>query len=190
MCATSGSTTRAVPSPTPSGTTQMPGSGPGCCTWDVNSGCQQLANEYCQVEENCEGNCFGKWILTAVTSTALPATTTTSPEPVTTTLAPSTSSEATCELDKNMKACVAGGGSFECQKCPNDYTGEPCCSCHGGEAPTTTTVTTTVTVATKPCKSWCGTHPKPWEKKCKWSQCAGCSGCSARRLRGSDTSVV
>jgi len=28
------------------------------------------------------------------------------------------------------------------------------------------------------CKSWCSTHSKPWEKKCKWNNCEGCSSCS------------
>merc|ERR1719203_1100621 len=93
--------------------------------------------------------------------------------------------------------------------------GEPCCSCHGGEATTETTLTTTTNSATEttlttttnaptettfttttnapvvgPCKSWCASHTSSWDRKCRWQNCAGCSQCSARRLRGSGTSIV
>merc|ERR1711876_2615 len=122
-------------------------------------------------------------------------TTTISTPTATSTPAPSTTSAPTCELDRNMRACVAQGGSFECERC-NDSTGEPCCSCDGIEDPETTTETTITTTtqaattssqaattssqAAKLCKSWCANNPKSWEKKCRWEKCAGCSPCSAR----------
>merc|ERR1712050_827946 len=132
-----------------------------------------------------------------------PPSTSTSTMPPTTTTAPSTSSEPTCEVDSSMRACLAQGGSFECQKCTSDITGEPCCSCHGAvtttetatettsETTLTTTAETTPTTTTSSeaaglCKPWCTSNPKRWEKKCRWTSCAGCSPCSARRLRGSD----
>jgi len=91
--------------------------------------------------------------------------------------------EPTCELE-NMKACVAKGGSFECQRCTNDIRGEACCVCHDGE---TTPTTTTSSPAAGNCMPWCAKTPKPWKKKCQWQNyCAGCPRCSARRLRGSD----
>merc|ERR1712190_649855 len=71
----------------------------------------------------------------------VPTSTSTSPVPPTTTM-PSTTSETMCEVDRNMRACVAQGGSFECQRCTHDITGEPCCSCQGGEDPVTTTAPT------------------------------------------------
>merc|ERR1712110_259695 len=120
-------------------------------------------------------------------TTTMPPTTTSTP-PTTSTSAPSTSSEPTCELDRNMRACVAQGGSFECERC-NDSTGEPCCSCDGIEDPETTTETITTTTSSQAageCKKWCASNPKSWEKKCRWEKCAGCSPCSTRRLRGSD----
>merc|ERR1712217_850602 len=73
--------------------------------------CEQMA----QYENKCQ------WNQCPSTTTMLPTTTT--PPPTTSTLAPSTSSEPTCELDRNMRACVARGGSFECEKCndSNNY---------------------------------------------------------------------
>merc|ERR1711972_1215185 len=66
-----------------------------------------------------------------------------------------------------------------------------CCSCQGREPPSTTTtitpLTTTTTATTTTsgsCKSWCGGHTAPWQKKCEWGMCSGCSQCNARRLRG------
>merc|ERR1712129_636579 len=128
--------------------------------------------------------------------------------PTTSTSAPSTSSIPTCELDRNMRPCVAQGGSFECERC-NDSTGEPGCSCDGTEDPQTTTETITTTTSSQAgtedpktttetittttssqaageCKTWCANNPNSWEKKCSWEKCAGCVQCSARRLRGSD----
>jgi hypothetical protein len=146
------------------------------CTGQTKSRCQQMA----QYENKCQ------W-----TDCPDPPSTSSSTVPTTTTLAPSTSSEPTCEIDTRMRACVAQGGSFECQRCTNDITGEPCCSCDGGEDPVTTTETTPTTTTSSQaaglCKPWCLTNPKSWEKKCQWPKCAGCSACSARRLRGSDT---
>merc|ERR1712186_231007 len=113
------------------------------------------------------------------TSATLPATTT---KPATTTTpAPSTSSTSMCEVDRTMRSCVAQGGSFDCTRCTNDSTGEPCCSCDGIEDPVTTTeaaTTTTKSPAAKICKSWCAGNPKSWDKKCTWMQCSGCSQCS------------
>merc|ERR1712151_1136143 len=99
------------------------------------------------------------------------------------------------------------GGSFECERCTNDITEEPCCACEGGENPVTTTETITTTTSSQAattaaittttssqaaglCKSWCANNSKSWEKKCKWKKCAGCSPCSARRLRGSGATFV
>merc|ERR1712043_127699 len=132
---------------------------------------------------------------TSVTTTTTTVRTTEAPsKPPATTPAPSTSSEPMCELDKNMKACIAQGGFFECQRCTHDIAGEPCCSCHDGEDPVTTTETTLTTTTSSQsageCKPWCATHPKRWEKKCRWTGCAGCLPCSARQLRGIDTSFA
>merc|ERR1711997_1425977 len=105
-------------------------------------------------------------------------TTSTMPPTTTSTLAPSTSSGPTCELEKNLRDCVAQGGSFECERC-NDSTGDP-------ETTTKAITTTTSSQAAGECKKWCASNPKSWEKKCRWVKCAGCSPCFARRLRGSD----
>merc|ERR1712113_1373650 len=29
------------------------------------------------------------------------------------------------------------------------------------------------------CKPWCCPHSDPWEKKCKWKNCKGCSSCTS-----------
>lgn len=108
----------------------------------------------------------------------------------------------TCELDESVRTCAAQGGTFECQRCTaaGDFAGEPCCECHGGEEPETTTETTltaTTTTATattlttssraaEPCKAWCASHTTDWGRKCRWRNCRGCAPCSARRLRGSE----
>jgi len=143
--------------------------GPAECKDKDEAPCRHLANE---------GKCT--WIPPVpCTSTSAPTTPAPTPSP--------TTPEPTCELDRDMRACVAQGGSFECERCTNDNTGDPCCSCH--EKPMTTTkpiTTTTSSQATGLCKPWCATNSQSWEKKCKWTKCAGCSPCSARRLRGSD----
>merc|ERR1712213_270159 len=54
----------------------------------------------------------------------------------------------------------------------------------------TTLTTTTSSQTTGQCKAWCASNSKSWEKKCRWPKCAGCSACSARRLRGSDIVVL
>lgn len=147
--------------------------GPAECRDKDEAPCRHLANE---------GKCT--WIPPVpCTSTSSPSTSAPTPAP---TPAPT---EPTCELDRDVRACVAQGGSFECERCTNDITGEPCCSCHGEENPVTTTETITTTTSSQAaglCKSWCARNSKSWEKKCKWTKCAGCSPCSARRLRGSD----
>jgi len=150
------------------------------CNGQTKVRCQQMA----QYENKCQ------WTDCPV----VPTSTSTSPVPPTTTM-PSTTSETMCEVDRNMRACVAQGGSFECQRCTHDITGEPCCSCQGGEDPVTTTeptlTATTSSQAVGQCKSWCAGNAKSWEKKCRWIKCAGCSPCSTRRLRGSsDTAFV
>jgi cellulose 1,4-beta-cellobiosidase len=179
------------PPPCVDGCKSKPGQNTPECSGQTKARCEQMA----QYENKCQ------WNQCPSTTTMLPTTTSTPPT-TTSTLAPSTSSEPTCELDRNMRACVARGGSFECEKC-NDSTGEPCCSCDGIEDPETTTETITTTTisqtattssqaattssqAAKLCKKWCANNPKSWEKKCRWQKCAGCSPCSARRLRGSD----
>merc|ERR1712012_823963 len=155
---------------------QKPGQNTPECSGQTKVRCQQMA----QYENKCQ------WTECPITSS--------STAPPATTPAPSTSSGPTCEVDRNMRACVAQGGSFECQGCTNDITGEPCCSCHGGEDPVTTTETTLTTTTssqtTGQCKAWCASNSKSWEKKCRWPKCAGCSACSARRLRGSDIVVL
>merc|ERR1711920_75966 len=108
-----------------------PGQNTPECSGQTKVRCQQMS----QYENKCQ------WKECPIS----PPTTTSSAVPTSTSRPPSTSSEPTCELGKNAKACVARGGSFECQKCSNDNAEEPCCSCHGGEVPTTTTVTTTFT---------------------------------------------
>merc|ERR1712203_710758 len=158
-----------------------PGQNTPECNGQTKARCEQMA----QYENKCH------WEECPVN----PPSSSTSTMPPTTTTAPSTSSEPTCEVDSSMRACLAQGGSFECQKCASDITGEPCCSCHGAVTTTETTTETTLTTTaeTTPttttaglCKSWCTSNPKSWEKKCRWVKCAGCSPCSARRLRGSD----
>jgi len=188
-----------IGSPGPFPTTPPPPCVDGCmsksgqntpeCNGQTKVRCQQMA----QYENKCH------WEECPVN----PPSTSTPIMPPTTTTAPSTSSEPTCEVDSSMRACVAQGGSFECQKCTSDITGEPCCSCHGAvtttetatdtttETPLTTTAEATPTTTTSSeaaglCKPWCTSNPKSWEKKCTWPKCAGCSPCSARRLRGSD----
>jgi len=173
------------PPPCVDGCASKPGQNTPECNGQTKARCEQMA----QYENKCH------WEECPVN----PPSTSTSTMPPTTTTAPSTSSEPTCEVDSSMRACLAQGGSFECQKCASDITGEPCCSCHGAvtttEAATETTTETTLTTTaeTTPttttaglCKSWCTSNPKSWEKKCRWVKCAGCSPCSARRLRGSD----
>jgi len=111
--------------------------------------------------------------------------------PITTTQTPPATTQPTCELDNDMRACVAQGGSFECGRCTNDIIGEPCCSCQGSENPVTTTeATTTSSQPAGLCKPWCETNTNSWDKKCKWPKCAGCSPCSARRLRGNGAMLV
>jgi len=165
------------PPPCVDGCSSKPGQNTPECSGQTKVRCEQMA----QYENKCQ------WNQCPSTST-MPPTTTSTPPTTTSTPAPSTSSEPTCQLDRNMRACVAQGGSFECERC-NDNTGEPCCSCDGAEDPETTTETITTTTSSQPpklCKSWCASNPKSWEKKCRWQKCAGCSPCSARRLRGSD----
>jgi len=165
------------PPPCVDGCVSKPGQNTPECNGQTKARCQQMS----QYENKCQ------WKECPI----IPPSTTSSAAPPSPTPAPSTSSEPTCELDTNMKACVAEGGSFECQKCSDDITGEPCCLCHGGEVQITTTETTTTKAPVAGiCKPWCATNAKNWETKCKWAKCAGCSPCSGRRLRGSDTMVV
>jgi len=158
----------------------QPGQNTPECNGQTKARCQQMA----QYENKC------KWTDCPVNppSTSL---STTSPPTSSSTTSPPTSSEPMCELERNMKACVSQGGSFECKRCTNDNTGESCCSCQDGEAPSTTTETTLTTTTSSTlagqCKSWCAGNSKSWEKKCTWPKCAGCSPCFRRRLRGSDT---
>merc|ERR1712062_207863 len=102
-----------------------------------------------------------------------------------------TTSEPACELEGNAMTCVSQGGSFECNSCTNDITGELCCSCQNGEesstTPSSTLATTTTSTSAGLCKSWCANKPVSWEKKCKWKKCAGCSPCSTRQVKGSGT---
>merc|ERR1712066_43473 len=140
--------------------------------------CNGKPKDRCQFMAQYENKC--QW--TECQSTTEPPTTTTPP----------TSSEPTCEVDRDARECVAQGGSFECHRC-TQISGTPCCSCQGGETTTETTTTTEMTQATTttsiaagPCKSWCASNAKSWEKKCKWVKCSGCSACSGRRLRGSE----
>jgi len=116
-----------------------------------------------------------------------------------------TKPEPSCVLEAEMKACVLHGWSFKCTMCAKSIIEEPCCSCHNGgnpsETPTLTTTalttpkatrapttTTTVTTAstTPSCKPWCARNTNTWEKKCRWTGCAGCFECSTRRLGGSN----
>jgi cellulose 1,4-beta-cellobiosidase len=171
------------PPPCVDGCASKPGQNTPECSGQTKVRCEQMA----QYENKCEW----KQCPSTSTSTTLPPPTTmpaTSTTPVT-----STSSGSTCEVDRTMRSCVAQGGSFECYRCTNDSTGEPCCSCEGTEDPVTTTETITTTTsspAAQICKPWCASNPKSWEKKCTWAKCAGCSQCSARRLRGSDIMLL
>jgi len=152
-----------------------PGQNTPECSSQTKVRCQQMA----QHENKCQ------WTDCPVNP---PSTSTSPAPPVTTTSSAVTTAEPTCEMEKNMKACVSQGGTYECQSCTNDNIGEPCCSCNGGEAPVTTTeAITTTSPATGDCKAWCASNPKSWEKKCRWEKCSTCSACSTRRLRGSDT---
>merc|ERR1712038_459404 len=166
------------PPPCVDGCSSKPGQNTPECSGQTKVRCEQMA----QYENKCQ------WEECPVTPPPSTSSSTVTVPP--TTPAPSTSSEPMCEVDRNMKACVAQGGSFECQRCTNGITGEPCCSCHGGEDPVTTTETTLTTTTSSQaagiCKPWCATNPQSWEKKCRWTKCAGCSPCSIRRLRGSD----
>jgi len=168
------------PPPCVDGCSSKPGQNTPECSGQSKVRCEQMA----QYENKCQ------WEQCPITPT------TTSPStlpPVTSTTQAPTTPQPTCELDRDMKACLARGGSFECESCTNDITGESCCSCHGAENPVTTTEAITTTTSSKAaglCKSWCAENPKSWEKKCQWLKCAGCSPCSARRLRGSDVMRV
>jgi len=157
----------APPPPCVDGCSSKPDQNTPECSGQTKVRCQQMAQS--------ENKCQWKECPVTTSTTAMPPVTTPAPTPPTT-------SEPTCELDRNMRACVAQGGSFVCQRCTNDITGEHCCSCDGTE----TVTTTTSSQAAGECKSWCASNPKTWEKKCGWTKCAGCSPCSARRLRGSD----
>merc|ERR1712037_4103 len=103
-----------------------------------------------------------------------------------------------------MGACVSQGGMFECQRCADGVTSEPCCSCTDPSTRTmssttdtvtsttgtsrsrteVTSTTTTTTRASGQCRSWCEGNTRPWQQKCSWTKCAGCSDCFSRRLRG------
>merc|ERR1712037_69641 len=117
---------------------------------------------------------------TPMPSTDLPTTTTS------TTV--TTSSETPCARETDISACVSQNGVFECKLCAgaDRVSSEPCCSCQSGEpssVTSTTTVrpaTTTATTGSTPppselCKSWCGGHVQPWDKKCTWRKCSGCA---------------
>jgi len=167
------------PPPCADGCSSRPGQNTPECSGQTKVRCEQMS----QYENKCQWNeCPST---SSSTSTTPPTTTSASTQTT------STSSEPTCELDRNVRACVAQGGFFQCEKC-DDSTGEPCCSC---DTITTTTssqtttekiTTTTSSQASGECKPWCASNSKSWEKKCTWTKCAGCSQCSARRLRGSD----
>jgi len=120
-----------------------------------------------------------------------------------------TKPEPSCVLEAEMKACVLHGWSFKCTMCAKSIIEEPCCSCHNGGNPSETltltttalttpkatrapTTTTTVTTAstTPSCKPWCARNTNTWEKKCRWTGCAGCFECSTRRLGGSNGFLV
>merc|ERR1711870_170863 len=92
------------------------------------------------------------------------------PTPMPTLTATTTSSEPTCELERNAKTCMSQGGSFECESCANDITGELCCSCQSVEVSATTPASTLATTTTFTsgglCKPWCASNPKSWDKKC------------------------
>merc|ERR1711963_1305974 len=87
-----------------------PGQNTPECSGQTKVRCQQMA----QYENKCQ------WTECPSTSSSTVPPTTTSSSATTTSLAPSTSSESMCELDRNMKACVSQGGSFKCQRCRND----------------------------------------------------------------------
>ena len=46
----------------------------------------------------------------------------------------------------------------------------------------TTPPTSSVTVSTAQCKSWCSERSEPWEQKCTWKKCAGCGDCTSQFL--------
>merc|ERR1711920_1085245 len=174
-----------TPSPTPA-PTPPPASG-GCCSWNLDMGCQ--GNAWCsETQEQCEGVCNGMWISAtpaptpAPTPVPTPAPTLAPTTTMTTSITVSTSFEPTCELEVNVKTCLSQGGSFECKSCSDDTIGQICCSCLSGEVSTTATST-----SASLCKNWCASNSNAWEKKCRWNKCSGCSSCFQRRLRGSDT---
>jgi hypothetical protein len=53
-----------------------------------------------------------------------------------------------------------------------------------------TETTTTSPALPGQCKAWCASNSKSWEKKCKWTGCAGCPSCNTRRLRASNRLLV
>jgi hypothetical protein len=179
--------------------------GPTCC--DAGSGCVVSNPWYSQ--------CLGAPEPPEPTSEPEPTlepepTPEPEPEP---TPSPTRVPEPSCPWDAQMTACASQGGVFECKRCAEEITGNPCCSCRNGSATPSThsvtvtsttdtvtratdtsssttgmTVTTTATgtaaAVTGHCKPWCGGNSKPWSKKCTWSGCSVCSECLQRRLRG------
>merc|ERR1712037_960091 len=99
-------------------------------------------------------------------------------------------------LEAQIEECVQQGNVFECQHCASADVGNRCCSCQGSSTSTATLPgTVTETTTTSPalpgqCKAWCASNGKSWEKKCKWTGCAGCPSCNTRRLGASNRLLV
>merc|ERR1712032_156730 len=207
-----GSRPTPAPTPVPAQTpTPMPSPGGSCGdTWSQCGGNGWSGATCCTTGNTCRRN--HEWYSQCVPGSPQTPVPTPVPAPMSTvsttltslTVTSATSSvsepepepEPACEFEARVKACVLHGGFFSCKSCVNETAGTPCCSCKGGEYSETTTTTATSTTQNAqeattttasdilPCKPWCASNEKGWEKKCKWTACSGCLECSTRRLRG------
>merc|ERR1712032_1682141 len=132
-------------------------------------------------------------------STPVPSTSSPTSTPSTTAAPPPTTPEpepSCLALEAQIEECVQQGNVFECQHCASADVGNRCCSCQGSSTSTATLPgTVTETTTTSPalpgqCKAWCASNGKSWEKKCKWTGCAGCPSCNTRRLGASNRLLV
>merc|ERR1712157_35787 len=69
-------------------------------------------------------------------------------------------------------------------KCTWPETCGECSQCSGTVVTTTrmTTTTATTTTVITACESWCAPSSKPWQTKCTWTRCGGCSSCSSTTI--------
>merc|ERR1712056_73016 len=165
-----------------------PGQNTPECNGQTKARCQQMV----QYENKCQWTeCQG--------STPVPSTSSPTSTPSTTAAPPPTTPEpepSCLALEAQIEECVQQGNVFECQHCASADVGNRCCSCQGSSTSTATLPgTVTETTTTSPalpgqCKAWCASNGKSWEKKCKWTGCAGCPSCNTRRLGASNRLLV